>query len=248
MNDINALSRRLYAFLCTVFLLAAVFGLASCKNESPQSSSSVEASKTDAKQESVQSPTLSSLTYTNDSAPFDYQKRMLAEGRSIQQYEYVLFEAGSIPVDSQGNMAFSGTGPGFTLNNQNSTGTTVTVEKPMQVKIVGAIDLDKYSLAVAEGKNSTTVIGKATYQHSLEGSRKVTFSRGDFEMSEYKQDVERELDILYIANPARIKLSSGGPFEVQKIGTGITSYSGQEETSEYRSSDNMTLYLEFSVH
>lgn len=240
----NYMSGKFKASLCILFIVAVVFGLASCKNESPQSA---DTQKNKTNHTAGESQTLSSLTYINESAPYEYQKRKLAEGRSIQQYEYILFEAGSIPVDSQGKFTFSGTGPGFTTNYQDSTTHTLTVEKPMQVKIVGIIDLDKYSLAVSEGKNSTTVIGKATYQHSLEGSKKATFSRGDFEMSEYKQDVERELQILYIANPSSIKLSSGGSFEVLKIGTGTTSYSGEEQTSEYRSSDSMNLYLEFSI-
>jgi hypothetical protein len=243
MNKTNALSDKFNALSRIVCLVAAVFALASCKNESPQSTDTPEP---DAKQKTAESPTLSRLTYNNSSAPFDYQKRMLAEGGSIRQYEYVLFEAGSIPVDSQGNISFSATGPGFTMNHQGSTASTLTVEKPMNVKITGTIDRDKFARAVAEGKGAP-VIGHATYQHSCEGSKKATFSRGDFEMSEYTQEVERELEILYVANRGIIVLSSQGAFEVQKIGTGTTSYSGEKETSEYSSSDSMNLYLEFSV-
>ncbi|OIP97125.1 hypothetical protein AUK40_03955 [Candidatus Wirthbacteria bacterium CG2_30_54_11] len=200
---------------------------------------------TDERSSSTGTRELNQLTYTNNGSPFDYQKKMLADGNTIKQYQYVLFEAGSIPVDADGKISFSATGPGYATNNTVSGTKTELGEKPIKVKITGQIDRAEFTKAIS-AKTGAPVIGTATYTHTVDGTHKYTFSRGDYELTAYSQDVERELKILYIANRDIIVLSSQGAFVVESVGTTTTSYSGDKDTSDYSSEESMDLYLEFT--
>ena len=78
---------------------------------------------------------LTQLTYTNGVYTFDYLKQQLAEGFTVKQTQYVLYEGGSIPVDADGKISFSGTGPGYATDNTISGTKTELSEKPMKVTI-----------------------------------------------------------------------------------------------------------------
>ncbi len=185
------------------------------------------------------------LIFFNEGASLEYLKQSLAENRGINQAQYALYSAPGISLDESGNFSFSGKGPGYAIQSKDDVTTTQFTENPMNIQMIGKIDLEKLEKAVNGNGDSDGTIGTASYNHTVSATRKDEFSRGNYEASEYSENAACELEIKYVEDRNCITFSSDY-FDISRKGTFTSYYDGETTSEVYDESESVLIYFEFT--
>lgn len=228
----GSLLQVIFAFLLIVILTITLTGCANNEQTAEKSSPIPAAVK------------ISKLDYIDDTASYEYLKQALTENRGISQCAYALYETGSISLDEEGNFSFPGNGPGFTIKSTNQDITTEFTETPMSIQIIGKIDMGELTKAIEEDKG-VTIIGKGSYKHATDGTKKSLFLRNNYELTSYTENAECELEFVYNADSDRITGSSKDYFDAKRTGKTTSVYDDSTSESEFNENNKEFIRLEF---
>lgn len=185
------------------------------------------------------------LTFYSSFYTFDDLKKSMSEKNYYDddRLAYLLYDAGIIYLDEQGNFNFSGTATGY----EDSDETGETIRGPMSFEINAKINIEALKQAIKEANNHSIEIGTGNYSHNLTGVNESRFSRGDYERNDYTENATCELNITYYAPEQSIIFTSKDHFEKIKIGTHTSSYGDSKNSSPYEDKIDSNLYLQFKL-